>query len=209
MLDKIKYVYYASRYGVRSINPVIEQTPRKRTIFTSNHPYGKDKRTYYLAFPYMILVPSIIDFQRHVYIQFRIAMCKTLFNGEESLYALPLPNGGGFSPCGTQGLDSSIAIKKDDSVSNAIKLISKKSDEVIASFWNSNFISHSLSDCYSDNRQHLMDWEKLSKTDNMAAFKINKRSELTSVPYDVLPTKNNIKPPEDFPEMLEKYLRLY
>ncbi len=223
-MDNLKNIKGYSLTRSVGLTPIIEQTPRKRTILTGYS--GRNKKSYYLAFPYVQLLPSILitptrwltsgeQVQQRdsntiiASVSLTVAMSKKPFNFKKlELHPIPLPNVVGFQICGSNKINSKIYFKKD---SDVLKTLSIKIDLMVADFWNSCFVSRGGS--YPDLRTELEEWEKRSEKNPLAAFKakngytdIIKRGKGGYKRY-VTSLIKTAKSPKDFPKALEKYLK--
>ncbi len=184
---------------------VIEQSPRKRTILTGI--YGINRKSYYLAIPYVQFLP-IIDYYYYkgdsqISISLNICMSKTSFDFKKppKIYSIPLPNVVRLGICGSNRVRSNIKYKNKDikDVNEVISKISDKIDELITDFWNSTFVGYGGG--YPNLTCRLESWQELSKEDDMAAFKV-----ISRLPVSGSVLFKNIKPPKDFPKMLKKWV---
>ena len=179
MFEKVKYI--KDRIGLERYRSndahdfrlIIEQSPRKRTILTYDKTTHSHK-SYYLAFPYMVLMPTITFTKyepNHLRMHLEAGMSreplveKQEFAGKQELDYVPLPNICKAYVC----LNNRSKKLRENSVEELIKSIDTRVNEMLADFWASSFIS-----CggytYPDYRNQLANWEELSKIDDMAAF---------------------------------------
>ncbi len=209
LLDKVKYVVVKKpmfRSDPNSLFFLIEQSPRKRTIFTTK-PILKwfnllsHKPRYYLAFPYVMYIIKLSIYKKQIYISLRIGMSKTPYESGDVLNFIPLPNIHGTGIC--LGV-SSKGTRISNNISDVIDSLGKDIDNHIERFWNTRFvIGFGKSGHYPSYNKILRKWEKRSKKDDMAAFKFKQRFPSHSTDgYYIKFT--DLRPPEDLPEILEK-----
>ena len=197
LLEKAKYVFEDFSYDCPTLSFLIEQSPRKRTV-----KYGLSPGTcsYHLAFPYVQLIPSFLDYRDDgaadpddIYCCLRIGMTRTPFKLGDEIYNIPLPNIFA-SVCMSSDFEGGIDISPiTPTPIKMLNILSKKSAETIESFWNSRF---NYFDC--DQK-----WINLSKTDPMAAFnfkEISKHFYLQA--YDPI----DFRPPSEIMNMIKNFL---
>ena len=151
LFKKVKYVFKDTVHHRPGLSFLIEQSPRKRTVFDNYN------RSLHLAFPYVQIIPSFFIADPNTYCVLRVSMTRKPFEPMDQLYRLPLPNiyetvcmGGLF--------DYTIKSFNPTETESIFNALSRKSEEAIESFWNSRFD-------FFDSKS----WIELSKIDDMAA----------------------------------------
>ncbi len=168
MFDLCKKAKYFQQED-ETVRLFIEQSPRKKTILSNHRLYDKKENpihSYYLAFPYMVFVPTLTHYHSNVFkVSLEIGMSRKPFKSGNSLHRVPLPNIYGDSVCLNK-----ISVKSPNFFDT-----SKIAEDIITDFWSSTFTNIGGFSWYPDYRDQLLEWEELSKTDDMAAFKFNQK----------------------------------